>query len=213
MMVADRSRCSLCRPVVQSSRGGIPVSRSFGRSLGRFFARQPAQANRHFGNFFLKRKTTQKQLRHSHDVTRHSLPPRVPPFQLASRSQPLSEAPQSASVSSQSNPAVLPIRTSPTPIPSPLSLPPFPAPVAPPTADPDSAQTRCRSLGSVESSFAELSQTIAAADSWARSSPRLACQCSPAHPLVSPHPQSLAGIAAPAGSPEPSSLLGDPAEA
>jgi hypothetical protein len=137
---------------------------------------------------------------HGHTVT----PPptqRSRPFQPACGPQPRSEDPQSASVSSQLIPIALPIPNSPYSFPSLPSLPPFPVPTTS-TVGPDYAQTRSRHLGSVQSSFAESSQMIAAAGSQVRSSPPRESQRSVVHPLVSLRPRLRAGTVAPAGWPE-----------
>ena len=122
-----------------------------------------------------------------HPVTSFPLIP-LPAVPDAARSQPHSGAPQSASVACQSNPAVFPIPSFPTSPPSLPSLPPFPAQTTDPTVDPNSALSN-HPLGSVESSFVELSRMIAAADSRGRSSPHPASRFAAANPLVSPRPR------------------------
>jgi len=222
VMVADPlsslPSLSFCCPV--ETRRNFRLVRSFGRLVGhsahsvsvtrslRPRARPQRQAKqmRHFGK--------KKQRSRGHIVTL-SFRCRCccRSFQLVYRSQPHAVALRSAVVSSQSNPTVLPILNFPTSIPSLPSLPPSPAPITPPTVDPDSAQSRCRLLGSVGTSFVELSRMIGAADSQARSSPRPESQRGAAQPQVLHRPRSVGGIAAPADSREPPSPQADSTEA
>ena len=229
-MVADLpSRVSLlslsfCCPV----RGEAEFpARSVVRSVTRsvpflFFLRcaattQATHPLRHFGKKKKKHKTNglRGHNSNSHSVTSsHSPLARCSTrsFQLVCRSRPQAEALRSAVVSSRSNPTVLPILNFPTSILSLPSPPLSPAPIKPPTVDPGSAQSRCR-LGSMETSFVELSQMIAAADSEVRSSPHLGSQRSAEHPRVLRRPRSVDGIAVRADSREPLSPQADSMEA
>lgn len=193
---------SFCCPV-EASRN-FRLVRSFGRLVGHSAhsvlghsgrsegqATRPSQANASF-----RQKKKKRSRGHCHKVT-SSHPPFARgccccrSFQLVYRSQPHAVALRSALVSSQSNPTVLPILNFPTSILSLPSLPPSLAPITPPTVDPDSesAQSRCRLLGSVGTSFVESSRMIGAADSQVHSSPRPESQHSAAHPQVLHRPR------------------------
>ncbi len=131
---------------------------------------------------FLSKST----FRYHHPVT---LSPRHVLLDLdLAHSQPQSGAPQSASVAYQSNQAVFPTPAFLTSPPSLPSLPPFPVQITDPAVDPDSALSY-HPLGSVASSFVELSRMIAAADSPGRSSLHPASRCVAANPPVSPRPR------------------------